>query len=179
MSASTTAGFRIHALPAATLDDVRASGLDVSGNPVSRLIGEGGEPLRCCLRDAEDGEALILFGYEPPIPASPYREIGAIFAHAEPCEGPAWTERYPAGWHGRPQVLQPYDRRGWIHEATTVHDGQAPETVIAELLAVPGVAQIHSRNVAYGCYMFAITRSAEDPPGRGRPEPEPAESEEA
>jgi hypothetical protein len=56
-------------------------------------------------------------------------------------------------------VLRAYDQHGWIHDATTVHDGQDSEAVIAELLAVPDVAQIHSRNVAWGCYMFAITRA--------------------
>jgi hypothetical protein len=31
--------------------------------------------------------------------------------------------------------------------------------VIAELLADAGVVQIHSRNVAWGCYMFTVTRA--------------------
>jgi hypothetical protein len=54
-------------------------------------------------------------------------------------------------------VLRAYDDRGWIHDATTVHDGENPEAVIAAMLAEPGVVEIHSRNIAYGCYMFAIT----------------------
>lgn len=79
--------------------------------------------------------------------------------HAEPCGGPASRTDYPTQWRGRPQVLRAYDSRGRIHEATRVHDGQAPEAVIAEILANPEVAYLHSRNVAYGCYMFAITRA--------------------
>ena len=58
-------------------------------------------------------------------------------------------------------MLRAYDRRGWIHDSTTVHDGQDPEAVIARLLADPEVAHVHSRNVAWGCYMFAITRPDE------------------
>jgi hypothetical protein len=141
------------------LDGVRASGVDVSGSRIERVSAEAGDPLRCCLRGARPGEELILFGYEPPMPPSPYREIGAVLAHAEPCGGPASAIAYPPDWHGRPQVLRAYDQHGWIHDATTVHDGQDSEAVIAELLAVPDVAQIHSRNVAWGCYMFAITRA--------------------
>ena len=38
------------------------------------------------------------------------------------------------------------------------HDGSEPEAVIAEMLATPGVERIHSRNIAWGCYMFAVTR---------------------
>jgi hypothetical protein len=156
---TTTPAFRIHALPANILHEVRASGVDAAGNRVERVVASGGEPLRCCLRNAEADQGLLLFGYEPPIPASPYREAGAVFSHAEPCHGPAATDAYPPDWYGRPQVLRAYDQRGWIHDATRVHDGQDPEAVIAEMLAEPGVAQIHSRNVAYGCYMFAITRA--------------------
>ncbi|GAA2431929.1 DUF1203 domain-containing protein [Streptomyces macrosporus] len=158
MTVPSTAAFRIHALPAETLDSVRASGVDVLGHRAERITAEGGEPLRCCLRDARPGDKLLLFGYQPPLPAGPYREVGAVLAHAEPCAGPADIAGYPPDWRGRPQVLRAYDARGRIHDATTVHDGQDPEKVIAELLAEPDVVQLHSRNIAWGCYMFAITR---------------------
>ncbi|QKW10764.1 DUF1203 domain-containing protein [Streptomyces sp. NA04227] len=127
------------------------------GIPAEHRVAEGGEPLRCCLRDAGPGDRLLLFGYEPPLPASPYRERGAVFAHAEPCAGLTDDAAYPPQWRGRPQVLRAYDARGWIHEATT-HDGRDPEAVIAELFADPEVVRIHSRNIAWGCYMFALTR---------------------
>ncbi|WP_435153848.1 DUF1203 domain-containing protein [Micromonospora aurantiaca (nom. illeg.)] len=39
------------------------------------------------------------------------------------------------------------------------HDGGDPEAVIAELFADPAVDQLHSRNVVYGCWMFAVVRS--------------------
>jgi hypothetical protein len=54
-------------------------------------------------------------------------------------------------------VLRAYDARGWIHEATRVHDGTDPQAALAEVLAAPGVVQVHSRNIAYGCYMFTAT----------------------
>jgi hypothetical protein len=159
MTTTTTTKFRVHAVPPAVLDEVRASQCDASGNRPVQVTAGGGELLRCCLRDAVVGEELILFGYEPPLPVSPYREIGPIFGHARPCSGPTAAGVYPAGWRGRSQVLRAYDDRGWIH-AAKVHDGENPEAVIAELLADPAVVQIHSRNVAYGCYMFTVTRRA-------------------
>lgn len=122
------------------------------------VTASGGEPLRCCLRDAAAGEELVLFNYSPPLPApSPYEERGAVFAHATSCGGPV-SDSYPAEWVGRPQVLRAYDARGWIHPATCVHDGTDPEAAIASVLAHPEVVEVHSRNVAHGCYMFAITR---------------------
>jgi hypothetical protein len=160
--ATTTATYRIHAIPSSVLDTVRSTNRDVSGNHVERITAEGDEALRCCLRNARPGEALILFGYEPPLPTSPYREVGAVIAHAQPCPGPQPSlgspdgDRYPPDWYGRPQVLRAYDERGWIREGK-LHDGQDPESVIAELLADPEVVQIHSRNVTWGCYMFTVT----------------------
>ena len=160
MTTKTTTTFRIHPIPAQVLDEVRASGRDASARPVERVFAVGGEPLRCCLRDAEPGVELMLFGYEPPIPAGPYREIGPVFAHARVCTGPTTADVYPPAWYGRPQVLRAYDERGRIHQASRMYDGKQPEAVIAEILAEPDVAQIHSRNVVYGCYMFAITRAS-------------------
>jgi len=158
MTATSTIAFEIHPIPNEALDGVRSSGVDVSGYQIQHVVAEGGEPLRCCLRDARPGERVILFGYEPPIPASPYREIGAVFAHAEYCDGPTSVASYPSAWRDRRQVLRAYDRRGWIHHATRVHDGQNPEAVILDMLSDPNVERIHSRNVAWGCYMFAVTR---------------------
>lgn len=132
--------------------------LTVRGDGVA-VVASGGEPLRCCLRNAEAGEELVLFNYSPPLPAaSPYEERGAVFAHADPCGGPVSVSSYPEAWVGRPQVLRAYDARGWIHPATCVHDGTDPEAAIAAVLADPGVVEVHSRNIAYGCFMFAITR---------------------
>ncbi|GAA4024086.1 DUF1203 domain-containing protein [Allokutzneria multivorans] len=151
--------FRVHALLPALLAQVRATGLDTSGNPVQRLTGITG-PLRCCLRSAREDEDVILFGHEPVLPGSgsPYREVGAVYAHAEHCDGPD-GEDYPAQWLDRPQVLRAYDARGWIHPATRTHDGSDPLGEIASILAEPDVVEIHSRNIAYGCYMFSITRA--------------------
>jgi hypothetical protein len=152
--------FWFHAIPTAELDAVRSGGVDARGVPVERVGAEGGDPLRCCLRGAESGQSLILFGYEPPLPATPYREIGAVLAHAEPCGGPASTTSYPSDWLARPQVFRAYDHRGWIHDATRLYDGQDAERVLAEMFADPEVERVHSRNIAWGCYMFTITRAA-------------------
>jgi hypothetical protein len=40
-----------------------------------------------------------------------------------------------------------------------VHDGSDPESAIAEVLAASGVVEVHSRNIAHGCYMFAVAAS--------------------
>jgi hypothetical protein len=153
----TTPGFRIRPFPEATLTAVRTNGRDLFGTPVQRLTAEGGEPLRCCLRTAVPGEECLLYGFEPQIPGteSPYREVGAVFAHTDECPGAERYDVYPPDWRGRPQVLRAYDARGWIHPASTPHDGSDPEAALSAVLAQPGVVEVHSRNIAYGCFMFA------------------------
>jgi hypothetical protein len=157
----TTSTFEVVRLPYDVLGRARSAQTDASGNPVVALTADGGEPLRCCLRDAEPGEAIMLFGYEPVLPPSPYREVGAVFAHAVACEGPVEQGSYPSAWRGRSQVLRAYDERGWICDAR-VHDGENPEAVIEEMLQNSAVTQIHSRNVAYGCYMFLVRRAGRE-----------------
>ncbi|GAA2846990.1 hypothetical protein Acy02nite_03930 [Actinoplanes cyaneus] len=149
--------FEVHAIPEEVLERARKESAGPRRPEFARMVAEGGEAVRCCLRDARPGEELVLFTYEPPIPPSPYREMGAVFAHREPCGGVA-GDGCPAEWRGRPQVLRAYDRRGWIHPATRVHDGTDPEGALAAVFADQDVVQVHSRNVAYGCFMFAATR---------------------
>jgi hypothetical protein len=149
-----TTTFTIHPLPDEVVAGVRETGVDATGRPAEHWTAGGGEPVRCCLRNAKPGEELLLFGYQPPLPDSPYQGAGAVFVHAEECAGYADRHAYPADWYGRPQVLRAYDSRGWIHPASCVHDGHHPEPLIAAILATPGVVEVHSRNIAYGCYMF-------------------------
>ena len=153
-------GFTIVPIAKDVIDHARSSaGLTVESQ-VASLPAGGGEPLRCCLRNARPGESLILFNYEPPMPLSPYREMGAVFTHAAPCSPTLDLETYPPDWRGRPQVLRAYDQRGWIHSAS-VHDGTSPEAEISAVLDDRDVVEIHSRNVAYGCFMFSLRRHGE------------------
>ncbi|BCY12200.1 DUF1203 domain-containing protein [Actinoplanes sp. L3-i22] len=149
--------FRVHAMPTEVLERVRKESAGPPRPDVVRLTAEGGEQIRCCLRNARAGEELLLFNYEPPIPPSPYQEAGAVFAHAEPCAG-AEDDGYPADWRGGPRVLRAYDERGWIHPNSRAHDGTDPEGALAEVFADPAVVQVHVRNIAYGCFMFVATR---------------------
>jgi hypothetical protein len=153
---TTTATFMIQAIPADVLAGIRSSGIDASGRPVEKAADAIGQPLRCCLRNGRPGDDVILFSYEPPIPggASPYREVGAVFAHAQDCGGPLSLDSYPSEWLGRSQVLRAYDERGWIHPASTTHDGTDPVAAINVVLAEPGVVLVHSRNIVYGWFMF-------------------------
>jgi hypothetical protein len=125
---------------------------------LSFVAEEDGAPLRCCLREARAGERLALIAYRPEGTAGAYREVGPVFVHAARCGGYVERDAYPAAFRHRRQVFRAYDEAGRIADALLV-EGAHAEASIEHLLASPRVAIVHSRNVLYGCYMFAIGRS--------------------
>jgi len=147
------------AIPQARLQEIRAAGVDEAGN---RLTGqadtEGGNPLRCCLRESVPGEQVLLIAYTPPGTRGAYAERGPVFIHARPCDGYRTPHQYPPALSHRQQVVRAYDRDGRIADGVLASDGEHAMTVIGELLARPGVALVHLRNVGYGCYNFAVRR---------------------
>ncbi|KOV12051.1 hypothetical protein ADK60_33550 [Streptomyces sp. XY431] len=139
---------------------------DDAGRPPVRSVDEtGGAPLRCCLARAGAGERIALLSYAPlrrwaaetGAEPGPYEELGPVFVHDGPCEGPATGESWPEGFHGGQRVLRAYDRRGHILGGVVV----LPETAeagAALLLADPEVAVVHVRAVEYGCFMHEVRR---------------------
>ena len=120
---------------------------------------EGGAPLRCCLRDSRPGERLVLASVTPPGPQGAYAESGPVFMHADPCGGPS-RPGYPEEFRRRTQVFRAYSADGRIIGGHVVKPQDDQEAVAEELLADPDVAYLHSRNVVFGCYMFAIYPAA-------------------
>lgn len=124
---------------------------------------QGGAPLRCCLRDSFAGEELLLASVVPPGPQGAYAEAGPVFVHAGPCAGPV-SPGYPEDFRARVQVFRAYDADGCIVGGELVAAGHGQEAVAQRLLAEPGVAFLHSRNVIHGCYMFAMAIDVAPPP---------------
>jgi hypothetical protein len=144
-------------IPAAELDQIRAAGQDEAGNPLTpQADPEGGDPLRCCLRETRPGEEVLLIAYTPPGTSGAYAERGPVFVHADPCAGYATPHRYPPGLSRRQQVVRAYDQAGRIGDGILASDGEQATAVIQELLARPDVAVVHLRNVGWGCYNFAV-----------------------
>jgi hypothetical protein len=152
-----TTTFRIEAIPPATLSQIRSAGRDEAGNPLRvRVDDEGGSPLRCCLRDTVPGERVFLIAYTPPGVAGPYAERGPVFVHEAACVGYPDVHHYPAGLGHRRQIVRGYDHSGNMATATVVADGQEAEQELASVLGRPDIHVAHVRNVAAGCYNFAV-----------------------
>jgi hypothetical protein len=150
-------GLLYQPVPPGELDAIRAAAQDEAGNPLTAQASQdGGEPLRCCLREARAGERLLLIAYSPPAAAGAYAERGPVFVHADRCGGYPTPGEYPPELAHRQQVVRAYDARGRIADGVLAADGRQAQEVIRELLGRPGVELVHLRNVGYGCYNFAV-----------------------
>ena len=160
--AGGTGGFFYQAIAADELDALRSAGRDEAGNPLDvKIDQDGGEPLRCCLREARPGERLLLIAYTPPGTAGAYVERGPVFVHAERCDGYLTPNEYPPEFAHRQQVVRAYDGQGRIVGGVLAADGRQAQTVIVELLARPEAELVHLRNVGYGCYNCAVRVSGD------------------
>ena len=156
----TASAFSYEAIPAAYLEQIRAAGRDAAGNPVTiEADADGGNPLRCCLRETLPGEKVMLIAYTPPGGTGAYAEVGPVFVHAEPCSGYRTPDAYPPGLAHRTQVVRAYDRRGRIAAGVLVNGREEAEATIGDLLTRPEVELVQIRNVGYGCYNFAVRRA--------------------
>lgn len=159
MAAPAGERFRFEPIRPATLDEIRAAGVDEAGNPLTmQTDAEGGSPLRCCLRETVPGEHVLLIAYTPPGGRGGYAERGPVFIHAQRCDGYRTPDVYPPALRDWQQVVRAYDRDGRIAGGVLVEDGEHAIPVIREMLARPEVTLVQLRNVGYGCYNFAVRR---------------------
>src|SRR6476646_7375361 len=85
---TTKTRLHVHAIDPIRLDVVRRNGTDGHGNPFDAFPASGaGEPLRCCLRMARQGESIALISFAPFDHPSVWTEIGPVYVHADLCEG--------------------------------------------------------------------------------------------
>jgi hypothetical protein len=149
----------VHPIDPARLDAVRTAGVDEFGNPFTSYSASGdGEPLRCCLRHARAGEQIALISWAPFTEVSPWREVGPVYVHAEPCTGPA-EPGIPAGLNRGPLLLRTYRADGSMnYDHNTLIGADDVEPMLEDLLVRPGVATVHVRTVLPQCFLYAVSR---------------------
>jgi hypothetical protein len=160
---ATPAGLSIAPIPEAFLRRVRTEGIDDLGQPVKRLIAEGGEPCRDVLRRAVPGEELILASFTPFTKPGPFKEYGPVYvlAHASG-EAPRRDALPPAGGASdylRAQfVVRAYSDREEIRDAALVQASDL-ETAVEQFFQSDDTAFLHVRFPTYGCFALRVDRS--------------------
>jgi hypothetical protein len=163
--------FEVRAIDTDVVAQLRVT--DDAGNAPRVIVhAEGGSPLRCCLRLSRPGERIALVSYAPLLRwaaatgADPgaYNELGPVFIHPEPCEGPAGGG-YPEELLSSTRVFRAYRADGSIlggrlATGDELGDQAAAGRVLSGLLADPGVAVVHARALEFGCFTFEVRRAA-------------------
>ncbi|WP_375501404.1 DUF1203 domain-containing protein [uncultured Jatrophihabitans sp.] len=150
----------VQAIDTGHLDQVRTSGTDGHGNRVRPFAaaGGGGEPLRCCLRYAREGEQIALISYAPLDHPSVWREVGPVYIHVAPCGGYR-SAGLPEELATGPRVLRTYRADATMNydHNTLVADDADLTPIIERLLAEPDVDTVHVRTVVPQCFLYSVT----------------------
>lgn len=165
-----TIRYRARPIEEAALKELRVRD-DAGRACVPYTDGEGGAPLRCCLRPSLAGERIALVSYAPlrrwaaGTGADPgaYDEQGPVFVHAEGCGGPAPGRGYPFARAGAQRTARRYSARGHILGGRVLDLGDDPDGVIEraldEAFTDPEVALVHVRAAEFGCFHFEVCRT--------------------
>lgn len=168
----TTATYQPTAIAPHVLDVLRERD-DAGVVPRPYAYDTDGAPLRCCLRRSRAGERISLVSYAPlrrwaaeaGVDPGAYDEVGPVFIHTDPCEGPDAAFCYPFAETGALRVFRRYGGDGRIAGGTIVQlpdDPDHAQTVVDRALhtafADPEVALVHVRAVEYGCFQYEVRR---------------------
>ena len=150
-------------IPDRFLQRVRFEGIDDLGQPVKRVIAQGGEPCRDVLRRAVAGEELILASFTPFSKPGPYKEYGPIFVLAHPGDDTVRRDALPraggpADYLREQFAIRAYSNAEEIRDAALVKASDL-ESTVKRLLASEETAFLHVRFPSYGCFALRIDRA--------------------
>ena len=152
--------FRIHALPLSTFEPLFAlNDEQLAARDIRRVVADGRPafPCRVSLRDAVEGERLLLLPHEHHAVATPYRASGPIYVREDAEQAMPAVDEVPELLRRRVLSVRAYGTDGMMHAADVV-DGIEVESAIARAFAMPDVDYLHLHNAKPGCYVCRVTR---------------------
>jgi hypothetical protein len=117
-----------------------------------------GFPCRVSLKDADEGDQLILFHHVSHDVATPYRSAYAIYVREVADVAADYVDETPPVFEGRPIALRGFDGDGNLQDAVLALPGQA-DGRIRELFDNDVIAYIHAHNAAHGCFSAKVERN--------------------
>lgn len=148
-------GFTFHALPPALADDARHAAIEHGRAVTVADDGDGPYPVRCCLRDVEAGEGVLLLSAQPVTAPSPYAAPGPIYLHQRACEGYQSDGDVPEILQKRVLSVRAFDSAHMM-TGTEVVQGADLEPAVERLLAISSTAYLHVHFAGAGCFACRI-----------------------
>ena len=148
------------------------SGVDDSGNKLRRMVAETrpaepdgsrqngtGAPCRHCLRDAEEGEELLLGSYRMPRPQGIYWTPSPIFVHARTCQQFARINEVAPIVRNRLVSIRAYDRDDLcIYDLGHAGDGNEIDGPLMHALEDRRTAFVNIHTAKPGCVLCRVER---------------------
>ncbi len=140
--------YTIHALPAGEVQ---------TDAPTAMIrLADDRSPCRRCLRDAAEGELLVLAPYDPFTVRSPYAGAGPVFVHADGCD--PFEGNRTEQVDGRTLSIRAYDADAMLADAAVL-PGELFEDQVKAMLDDPDVAFLHVHFAGPGCFAFRVDRA--------------------
>jgi Protein of unknown function (DUF1203) len=140
---------------------VRRDRRDAFGNadlaPVE-VDASPGFPCRVCLEDARVGERVLLFSYSPIAEAAPYRTVGPIFVHENPCRPFDPSSGIPKVLRSRTVALRAYDAHYTALLDIDLVEGKDLEERAERMLSDARVDHVDVHFARAGCYACTLAR---------------------
>lgn len=155
--------FRVIGLPYREFSPLFAlSDAELAARHARRFVADrarfGRMPCRVSLRDAEDGDTVILLNYEHLAVDSPYRSSYAIYVRENAAEHQLAAGELPEIMQSRPLSLRAFDTAGMLLDACLAHGPDVAER-IERLLGHEQAAYLHVHNAMHGCYAVRVVRA--------------------
>lgn len=116
-----------------------------------------GFPCRVSLRDADEGDELLLLHHVNHAVDTPYRHAFAIYVRKDAAEAAQYVDTCPPVFEGRPIALRGFSAAGMLVDARLAQPGET-DAAIRALLQDGTIAYIDAHNAAHGCFAARVNR---------------------
>ncbi len=132
----------------------------LAAHGVKRTVADAkpGFPDRVEVRDAEQGETLLLLNYEHQPADTAYRARHAIFVREGAETAFDAVDTIPEPLQMRPISLRAFNEAGEMVDADLI-DGRDLAPLIERFFAEPAIAYLHAHYAKRGCYAARIDRA--------------------
>ena len=149
--------FRCIPIDPAIANRFRATGIDDGGNRLRRMTADHPSPCRVCLRDAQEGEPVLLGSYHLPRPRGIYWTPSPIFVHESPCAPFAATATIPEIVRSRLVSVRAYDAADQcLYDLGHAGEGDGIDAPLAHALADSRTAFVNIHTAKPGCLLCRV-----------------------
>lgn len=153
--------FQIKGLPAETFAPLfKLPDAELAARAAVRVTADRhpGFPCRVSLREAQEGEELLLLNYEHLSVAGPYRSCHAIYVRENAREAQLEVGEVPEALRTRLLSLRAFDDAGMMIDAD-VMQGHGLVVAVERMFDSHRVKYLHVHNAKPGCFAARVERA--------------------